>query len=199
MSLLASFIMFKIFGEKYKAQNSINLISGSKENTHFSEEKQKAKNWFSGAVDLAFIPPSFVESVWIDTMDVYTPESPLAEEFNNYMADNYVCRASSPYSIDISNVYHNIRERLSRTNNTVEWYNYFMSTIFSPHPYIYEFIRRLKDEQESQHHKSEETQVHMRKGKNLYEKIDNELLELIEQLEKRELSPTQLAIKSGKR
>ena len=51
-------------------------MPGSKQNDHFSEEeKQKAKNWFLGAVGLALIPPSFVESVWGDIIDFYMPES----------------------------------------------------------------------------------------------------------------------------
>ena len=60
---------------------------------------------------------------------------------------------------------HNIRDKLPRTNNSAEGYNYHMSTIFLPHPYIHEFIRRLKDEHELQHHKSEEARVHVRKRK----------------------------------
>ena len=38
----------------------------------------------------------------------------------------------------------------------------------------------------------------MKKRKNLYKKIDNKLLELIEQYENGQLSPTELAVKSGK-
>ena len=57
---------------------------------------------------LALIPPSFVESVWTDIMDNYSPESPLAQEFNDYMVDNYVCQVLSRYSINLWNVYDNI-------------------------------------------------------------------------------------------
>jgi hypothetical protein len=96
------------------------------------------------------------------------------------------------------NVYDNIRDQLPRTNNAAEGYNHRMSTIFPPHPHIYEFIRRLKDEHEFQHHKSEEAQVQVKKRKKLYEAIDNKLLELIEQYEHGQLSPVELAIASGK-
>ena len=46
------------------------------------------------------------------------------------------------------------------TNNAAEGYNYRMSAIFPPHPHI---VRRLKDEHEFQHHKSEEAQVQVKK------------------------------------
>ena len=53
------------------------LVSRSKKNNNSSEEeKQKAHQWFSGAIGLALIPPSFVESIWTDIMDNYSPESP---------------------------------------------------------------------------------------------------------------------------
>ena len=94
--------------------------------------------------------------------------------------------------------YDNIRENLPRTNNATEGYNYRMSTIFSPHSHIYEFVRRLKNEHEFQHHKSEEAQVQVKKRKQVYEKIHEKLLELINQYENEELTPLELAIKSGK-
>jgi SpoU rRNA methylase family enzyme len=70
-----------------------------------------------------------------------------------------------------------------------------MSTVFPPHPHIYEFIRRLKDEHEYQHHKSEEAQVQVKKCKSIYEKIDEKLLQLINN-ENGKLTPTELAINS---
>lgn len=94
--------------------------------------------WFSGAVGLALISPSSVESVWTNNMD------------------NYVCQELCRYSIELSNVYDNIRNNLPRTNNATEGYNYRMSNIFSFHPHTYEFVRRLKDKHEFQHHKSGE-------------------------------------------
>ena len=74
---------------------------------------------------------------------------------------------------------HNIRFTsflfcsITLTNNAAEGYNYRMFTIFPPHPHIYEFIRRLKDEHEYQHHKAEESQVQVKKRKYIYEKIDD--------------------------
>lgn len=79
-------------------------------------------------------------------------ESPSDQEFNDYMAENGVCQASSRYSIDVWNVHDNIRQKLPRKNNAAEAYNYGISTIFPAHPHIYEFIGRLKDEHEFQHH-----------------------------------------------
>ena len=86
----------------------------------------------------------------------YSPQYSSAQEFNDYMVDNYVCQVSSRYSISLWNVYDNIRENFPRTNNAAEGYNYRISAIFPSHPHIYEFVRCLKDEHEFQHHKSEE-------------------------------------------
>jgi hypothetical protein len=73
-----------------------------KNNNNFSEEEmQTANQLFSGAVGLALIPPSSVESAWTNIMDNYTPESPLAHEFNDSMVDNYVCQQSTRYSIEL--------------------------------------------------------------------------------------------------
>ncbi|CAF1106351.1 unnamed protein product [Rotaria magnacalcarata] len=176
------------------------LISKSKTNNNsWSEEQRKAAYiWFSGAIGLALIPPSHVESVWTNVMDEYIPETPLAQDFNDYMAENYVCQQSSRYSIELWNVFTNIQQKLPRTNNAAEGYNHCMSTVFPPHPHIYEFIRCLKDEHEYQHHKAEEAQVHKKKRKNIYEKIDAKLLQLIHQFENRRITATELAIESGK-
>ncbi|CAF2084997.1 unnamed protein product, partial [Rotaria magnacalcarata] len=150
------------------------------------------------AIGLALIPPSHVESVWTNIMDEYTPETPLAQDFNDYMVENYVCQQSSRYSIELWNVFTNIQQKLPRTNNAAEGYNHRMSTVFPPHPHIYEFIRRLKDEHEYQHHKAEEAQVHKKKRRNIYEKIDAKLLQLIHQFENGRITATELAIESGK-
>jgi hypothetical protein len=167
-------------------------------NNNFSEEEyQKANKWFSGAVGLALIPASCVEYVWTDIMDNYTPDSSSAQEFNDYMVENYVCKQSARYSIELWNVYDNIQSKLPRTNNAAEGYNYRMSTIFPPHPHIYEFIRRLKDEHEYQHHRSEEAQVQVKKRKNVYEKIDEKLLKLINEYQRGLLTQTDLAINLG--
>ncbi|CAF3303956.1 unnamed protein product [Rotaria socialis] len=176
------------------------LISKSKTNNNsWSEEQRKAAYiWFYGAIGLALIPPSHVESVWTNIMDEYTPETPLAQDSNDYMVENYVCQQSSRYSIELWNVFTNIQQKLPRNNNAAECYNHRMSTVFPPHPHIYEFIRRLKDEHEYQHHKAEEAQVHKKKRRNIYEKIDAKLLQLIHQFENGRITATELAIESGK-
>lgn len=131
-------------------------------------------------------------------MDEYTPESPSAQQFNDYMVENYVCRSSCRYSIEMWNVYDNIRQKLPRTNNAAEGYNYRMSKVFPPHPHIYEFLRRLRDEHEFQHHKSEEAQVQVKKRNKACEQIDQKLLTLIGQYENGQHTATELAVKSGK-
>jgi len=73
-----------------------------------------------------------------------------------------------------------------------------MSTIFPNHLYVYEFVRRLKDEHEYRHHKSEESQVQVKKRKKLYDKINKKLLELFKEYENGQLTSTESAIKSGK-
>jgi hypothetical protein len=113
------------------------LVTRSNKKNNFSnEEKEKASKWFSAAVGLALIPPALVESVWTDVMGNYTPESPAAQEFNDYMVDNYVCQQSARFCIELWNVHDNIRNKLPRTNNAVEAYNFCMSTVFPPHPHI---------------------------------------------------------------
>ena len=72
-----------------------------------------------------------------------------------------------------------------------------MSTVFPHYAHIYEFIRRLKDEHEFQHHKSEETQVQIKMRRNIYEKIDDKLMKLINDYQGGQLTPTDLAIRLG--
>ena len=100
-----------------------------------------------------------MESVWTNIIDEFTQETPPAPDFSDYMVETYVCQQSSRYTVELWNVCDNIRQKLPRTNNAVERYNYRMSTAFPPHPHIYEFIRRLKDEHEYQNHEAEEVQV----------------------------------------
>ncbi|CAF1414934.1 unnamed protein product [Rotaria sordida] len=96
------------------------LVSRNASSNDFSDDdKKRADHWFLAAVGLALIPPSLVESVWTEAMDAYTPESRNAEEFNDYMVENYVCQESARFTVDIWNVYNNIRNKLPRTNNAV--------------------------------------------------------------------------------
>ncbi|CAF1344574.1 unnamed protein product [Rotaria sordida] len=151
------------------------LVSRNASSNDFSDDdKKRADHWFLAAVGLALIPPSLVESVWTEAMDAYTPESRNAEEFNDYIVENYVCQESARFTVDIWNVYNNIRNKLPRTNNAVEGYNYRMSTIFSQHPHIYDFIRRLKDEHEYQHHKDNiREEANEKHARQIYEKSIN--------------------------
>ncbi|CAF1431473.1 unnamed protein product [Rotaria magnacalcarata] len=175
------------------------LICPPRNNNDFSEaEIGKAKQWFNGAIGLALIPPTNVESVWTDIMDNYTPECPSTQDFNDYMVENYVCQTSSRFFIGHWNVHQNIRNKLPRTNNSAEGYNSRMSTVFPPHPHIYEFFRRLQDEHEYQHHKAEEAEVQIKKRRKTYDKIDEKLLELFSMFENGQLTVTELAIQSGK-
>ena len=114
------------------------------------------------------ISSSQVESVWTNIIDEFTPETPPLQDFNDYVVETYVYQQSSRYTVELWNVCGNIRQKLPRTNNTVEGYNYQMLTVFPPHPpHIYEFIGRLKDEHEYQHHKAEDAQVQKSLMKNM--------------------------------
>jgi hypothetical protein len=92
----------------------------------------------------------------------------------------------------------NIRNKLSGINNVAKGYNYRMSIIFPNHLHVYEFVRRLKDEHEYRNHKSEESQVQVKKRKKLYDKINKTFLKLFKDYENGQLTSTESAIKSGK-
>ncbi|CAF1362309.1 unnamed protein product [Rotaria sordida] len=119
------------------------VLCNANSNDFFDDDKKRADHWFLAAVGLALILASLVESVWTEAMDAYTPESRDTQEFNDYMMANYVCQESARFTIDIWNVYDNIRNKLPRTHNAVEGYNYRMSSVFPQHLHIYDFIRRL--------------------------------------------------------
>jgi hypothetical protein len=93
----------------------------------------------------------------------------------------------------------NIRNKLPHTKDTAKGYNYRMFTIFLHHPHVYDFVRRLKDEDEYQYHKLKESQVQIKKRQKCYDKIDEKLLELFKEYENDPLTPTELAIKSVKK
>ncbi len=71
-----------------------------KKNETPDEQRKSAQDCFNGAIGLALIPPSLIESTWIDIMDTYTPEGqgPI------YIVETYVDRGSSLFSIDLWNV-----------------------------------------------------------------------------------------------
>ena len=80
-----------------------------------------------------------VDSLWTDVMDSYTPDCQSAQKFIDHMVDTYVCQESSCYSIEIWNVYRNIRNKLPRANNSLEGCNFRIFTIFAHHPHIHDF------------------------------------------------------------
>ncbi|CAF1281295.1 unnamed protein product [Rotaria sordida] len=138
--------------------------------TFNDDDYKKADHWLLGAIGLALIPPSLVETTWVSLMDEYTPNDyHTASQFNNFMVSTYVENGSARFSVDIWNVYDAIVNRRPRTNNHVEGYNRRMKAEFSTHPYIYQFIDTLRMEHEYQHHVAEESQ-HQKKKENVLKK-----------------------------
>ena len=70
---------------------------------------------------------------------------------------------------------------------------------FLKHPNISDFIGRLKDKHEYQHHKPEESSAQLKKAKKkLYDEIDVKLTHLLQAYEKRELDKLQFSVKCGR-
>ena len=93
------------------------LVSRNASSNDFSDDdKERAHHWLLAVVGLALIAPSLVGSVWTEAMDAYTPESRDAKQFNDHMVENYVCQESTRFTVDIRNVYHNIRNRLNTSH-----------------------------------------------------------------------------------
>ncbi len=126
-----------------------------------------------GAIGLALIPPTLVESIWVSLMDEYTP-------------DGY--DTATQFFVN----------RRPRTNNHVEGYNRRMKAEFPLHPHIYQFIDILRNEHEYQHHVAEESQIQLKRRKKIYDEIDLKLAMLHEEHKKKQLSDIQLAIKCGR-
>jgi hypothetical protein len=126
-----------------------------------------------GAIGLALIPPTLVESTWVSLMDEYTP-------------DGY--DTATQFFVN----------RRPRTNNHVEGYNRRMKAEFPLHPHIYQFIDILRNEHEYQHHVAEESQIQLKRRKKIYDEIDLKLAMLHEEHKKKQLSDIQLAIKCGR-
>jgi tRNA U38,U39,U40 pseudouridine synthase TruA len=94
-------------------------------NSNYSDvEKKKYYHWSLAAVDLALIPSSLLESIQTEVMDTYTSECRGAQEFNDYMVENYVYQETSRFSLNIWNVHDNTRRKLPRTNNAITRYNF---------------------------------------------------------------------------
>ncbi|CAF1131980.1 unnamed protein product, partial [Didymodactylos carnosus] len=87
----------------------------------------------------------------------------------------------SLYGINIWNVHDAIINDLPRTNNHVEGYNSRLESNFPKHSHIYHFIELLRDEHLYQHHRAEESDMQIRKRKQLYNNIDSKLKELHEE------------------
>ena len=68
------------------------LVSRNTSSNDFSDDDKKlVDQWFLATIGLApLIALSLVESVWTEAMDIYTPESRDAEQFNDYMVKYYV-------------------------------------------------------------------------------------------------------------
>jgi hypothetical protein len=174
------------------------LVSSSRRELD-NDEHKKADNWIQGAIGLALIPPTLVETTWVQLMDEYTPnEHRTATEFNDYLVSTYVQDGSARFDVDIWNVYEAILNRRPRTNNHVEGYNRRMKAEFPIHPHIYQFIDVLRNEHEYQHHLAEESQVHLRSRKKIHDEIDAKLAMLHEEHKNKQISDVQLAIRCGR-
>ncbi|CAF1358504.1 unnamed protein product [Rotaria magnacalcarata] len=158
-----------------------------------------ADHWLLGAIGLALIPPPLVETTWVSLMDEYTPnDHETASEFNDYMVSTYVENGSARFGSDMWNVYEAIANRRPRTNNHVEGYNRRMKAEFPTHPHIYQFIDTLRKKHEYKHHVAEESQVQVRRRKNIYDQIYIKLVMLHEEHKNKQLSDVQLTIKCGR-
>ncbi|CAF2863139.1 unnamed protein product [Rotaria sp. Silwood2] len=152
------------------------LVSSSRREINDDDHK-KADRWVLGAIDLALIPPSLVETTWVSLMNDYTPKNyQTASQFNDFMVSTYVENGSTRFGVDIWNVYEAIVNRRLRTNNHVEGYNRQMKAEFPIHPHIDQFIETLRMEHEYQHHIAEASQVQLRRRKKIYDQIDIKLV-----------------------
>jgi len=77
------------------------LVSSSAREVN-NDEHKKADHWILGAIGLALIPPTLVETTWVNLMDEYTPDDyRAASQFNDYMVSTYVENGSARFSTDI--------------------------------------------------------------------------------------------------
>jgi len=174
------------------------LVSSSQRELD-NDEHKKADHWILGAIGLALIPKTLVESTWVSLMDEYTPDNySTASQFNDFMVSTYVENGSARFSKDIWNVYEAIANHHPRTNNHVEGYNRRMKSEFPTHPHIFQFIDILRGEHEYQHHLAEESQVQVRRRKKIHDQIDLKLALLHEEHKNKQLSDMQLAIQCGR-
>ena len=112
-------------------------------------------------------------------------------EIGNYFQENYtgqrfasgrVQQGLFPY--DIWNMFDRVRNRLPRTNNSIEgWHNSFGSTIH-PHPELYKLAEKFYLEQNKQHkemlqHKAEKPLGGLKRTRTKYLNVTNKLIRLI--------------------
>jgi hypothetical protein len=99
------------------------LVSSSERELN-NDEHKKTDHWILGAIGLALIPPTLVETTWVSLMDEYTPDNySTASQFNDYMVSTYVEDGSARLNMDMWNVYDAIVNHRPRTNNHVEGSN----------------------------------------------------------------------------
>ena len=79
----------------------VNSSNVHRSNSFSNEERKNARDWFSAAVDLALIPPNFIETTWTAATDEKIPTHRSSIKFNDYMVSNYVDSTSSRYSIEL--------------------------------------------------------------------------------------------------
>ena len=131
-------------------------------------------------------------------MDLYTPPHQNASKFNDYMTETYVDSSVSQFSIELRNVCEAIIKKIPQTNNHVEGLNRRLNTQFPTHPHIFQFIEHRREEHVYQQHKSEESQVQVRKRKKVYDEIDDTLSRLLHENDIGDLSNLTLAVKCGR-
>jgi hypothetical protein len=53
----------------------------------------------------------YILSTWVDIMDTYTPDDKGVIQFNDYLAENYIDRDSSLFSVDFWNINKLVEEK----------------------------------------------------------------------------------------
>ena len=176
---------------------SVKRSRSPKPNAVLTEEQKKGTSWFLSAIGLALVPSFLVEKIWAETMDEFTPEHQSSIKFNDYMVSTYVDVTSSRFSLDLWNVNDAIIKKFPRTNNHVEGHNGRLGSLFPVHPHIYRFIELLRDESIFQHHLAEQSRQYAIRRPKLNDEIDIQLLLLLDQHKRGELSDVELAISCG--
>ncbi|CAF1441808.1 unnamed protein product, partial [Didymodactylos carnosus] len=154
-------------------------------------------NWSRGAIGLALIPLNIVIETWANIMSEYTSDDSAATTFNDYLTDTCV-DDDAIFQSFIWNIHDLIITGQPRTNNHVEDFHNRLKQHFGVHPYIYEFIEALKEENEYNHTRYTESFMQTVKRKKVHNNCDNKFKEYFKRYENGTLSGTDLAIKCGK-